>query len=89
MKFLVLLLVIIAVAWWLQRDKPRADRPGSPPPSPGPGQGQGSEPGAGHTPAVMVACAHCGLHLPRTEALPGPDGQVFCSDLHRAAGARP
>jgi uncharacterized protein len=32
----------------------------------------------------MIACAHCGVHLPRDEALPGRGG-VFCGDAHRAA----
>jgi uncharacterized protein len=31
----------------------------------------------------MLACAQCGLHLPRGEALPGRGG-VFCSEAHRA-----
>ncbi len=32
----------------------------------------------------MVACAHCGVHLPRDEALPGRGG-VFCGEPHRTA----
>lgn len=32
----------------------------------------------------MVTCAHCGLHLPVDEALPGQGG-VFCGAAHRAA----
>jgi uncharacterized protein len=32
----------------------------------------------------MIACAHCGVHLPRDEALPGRGG-VFCGDAHRTA----
>jgi uncharacterized protein len=32
----------------------------------------------------MLACAHCGVHLPRDEALPGRGG-VFCGEAHRAA----
>jgi uncharacterized protein len=35
-------------------------------------------------PQEMIACAHCGVHLPRDEALPGRGG-VFCGDAHRAA----
>ncbi len=40
---------------------------------------------------IMVSCAHCGLHLPQTEALPGPDGtreQWFCSSEHRKLGVK-
>ncbi len=32
---------------------------------------------------MMLACAQCGLHLPRSEVLPGKDG-VYCSEAHRA-----
>ena len=35
-------------------------------------------------PQDMLKCAHCGLHLPRDEALPGRGG-VFCSAEHRQA----
>jgi uncharacterized protein len=38
-------------------------------------------------PATFVACAHCGVHLPSGDAVQG-DGQHFCSDAHRIAGAR-
>lgn len=32
----------------------------------------------------MLACAVCGVHIPRDEALPGRGG-VFCGEAHRAA----
>jgi uncharacterized protein len=32
----------------------------------------------------MVACAHCGLHLPQEEAVNGTKG-LYCSTEHRAA----
>jgi len=32
----------------------------------------------------IVGCAHCGLHLPRSEALQGRKG-LFCCEAHRAA----
>lgn len=34
------------------------------------------------TPVAMVACAHCGTHLPATEALSN-DGHFFCNAEHR------
>jgi len=37
-------------------------------------------------PQAMLRCAHCGLHLPAVDALPGPDGQVYCCTAHRQAG---
>ena len=41
-------------------------------------------PAAPASPQAMLRCAHCGLHLPRDEALPGRGG-VFCDAAHRAA----
>ncbi len=35
----------------------------------------------------MVACAHCGVHLPRSEAL-AAGGRSYCSAAHRDAGPR-
>lgn len=34
-------------------------------------------------PESMVRCAHCGLHLPRSEALTLPDGRAYCCAAHR------
>lgn len=31
----------------------------------------------------MVQCAHCGIHLPASEAVTAPSGNVFCSEEHR------
>lgn len=35
-------------------------------------------------PQDVVSCVHCGLHLPKSEALPGQGG-LFCSAAHRTA----
>ena len=35
----------------------------------------------------MVACAHCGVYLPATDALEA-DGHPYCSPAHRTAGPR-
>lgn len=70
MKYLVLILVVVAVLWLLRANRrpppPKPEKPKLPPVE------------------DMVACAECGLHLPRGEALPGRGG-FFCSDGHRAA----
>jgi uncharacterized protein len=39
-------------------------------------------------PQPMVRCAVCSVHLPRTEALPGPDGALYCCTEHRQRGGR-
>jgi uncharacterized protein len=39
-------------------------------------------------PDWMVACAHCGLHVPRAEALVDEAGFAYCSEAHRQLGVR-
>ena len=70
MKFLVLIAVVVGVLWLM-----RSLRKPNLPPTPKPPQTHNEE---------MVACARCGVHLPRSEALPGRGG-VFCGEAHRAA----
>jgi uncharacterized protein len=36
----------------------------------------------------MTRCAHCGIHLPRSEALL-VKGQTWCCEAHAELGARP
>ena len=67
---ILLFLVVVFVLLWLLRGATSRRRGGAPPPAQAPQQ--------------MIACAHCGVHLPRDEALPGRGG-VFCGDAHRAA----
>jgi len=38
-------------------------------------------------PQDMVECAHCGLHLPRSEAIEAA-GRSYCSAEHRALAQR-
>lgn len=72
MKYLLLLIVLALVFFLLgvKRARPPVPPPARPP----------SPPVAQN----MVSCAHCGLHLPRDESLPGRGG-VFCSVAHRQA----
>jgi len=51
-----------------------------------PGQGA-SQPPAGEI-EQMVACAHCGVHVPESEGVKS-GGHFFCSEDHRRLGARP
>ncbi|MEP7101102.1 MAG: PP0621 family protein [Burkholderiales bacterium] len=74
MKFLLLLIAVFVLLWMLRGSWRRARRPpNEKPPAPSP-----------ETPQPILACAQCGLHLPRDEALPGRGG-VFCTAAHRAA----
>ena len=70
MKYLLLLAVVIGAVWWL-RQSGRVRAPTS----------TARETGAG-TPQDMVACTHCQVHIPRSDAIAGASGQYCCAD-HR------
>ena len=61
MKFF-LLLALVFVAVWLFRGSRRRDLPGAPPS----GKAEAKTSPTGES---IVACVHCGLHLPRSEAV--------------------
>ena len=77
MKFVLLVLAVLVLLWMLRSSLRRMRPPRTPPPRPTPPGG----------PQTMLACAHCGVHLPSDQALPGRGG-VFCDDAHRAAFER-
>jgi len=80
MKYLLVLAVVLAVIWFV-----RNNRSG--------GNGAGSDGAAGGKPKPlappqdMVRCPVCAVHLPRSDALPGPDGRLYCCADHRARSA--
>jgi uncharacterized protein len=75
MKLALLIVAILALVW-LIRSAARSRKVRPPP-----GQTQAE---AAQRTQPMLACAVCGVHMPRDEALPGRGG-VFCSEAHRAA----
>jgi uncharacterized protein len=79
---LVLAVLALALAWWtIGRRGGRGGRHDAP----------GSPSAAGRQraePATMLACAHCGVHLPQPEALIDAGGRPYCSEAHRLAGPR-
>ncbi|NML15178.1 PP0621 family protein [Azohydromonas caseinilytica] len=77
MKYLLLIAVVVLVLWAMRR----ASLPPPPPPPPRRPEPPQLEP--------MVRCSHCGVHLPRSEALMNPDGHAYCCAAHRSAGPRP
>lgn len=81
MKYLVLALILaVVVGWFFGRGR----RQGPPPPG-----RQATPPAAGKTEPKrieMLACAHCGVHLPRSEAAFDAVGRPFCTPEHRVAG---
>ena len=72
MKLLVFVIAVV-VLLWLLRGALRVRRD-SPPRRPAPPKG--AQP--------MLACAWCGVHMPRDDMLPGRGG-MFCGEAHRAA----
>ena len=76
MKYLVLfgVLLVVYLIWRGGRGAQReSERTGAPP-----AQAQ--------LPQDMVSCPVCSVHLPRADALPGPDGRLYCCQDHRAQG---
>jgi uncharacterized protein len=74
MKYLVLLAVLV-LAWVLFFKGRRR-----PPPA--------GRTGSAAKPAAMLACAHCGLHVPKAEAVLDAAGRAYCGEAHRLAGPR-
>jgi uncharacterized protein len=78
MKILILLAAVVAVGWLLFG---RRNRVGD----------EGAQPRRGAAPAKpqsMLACAHCGVHVPQGDVVADADGRAYCSEAHRLAGPR-
>lgn len=79
MKYVLVLGVVLFGIWLWRHNRATAARERSdtqrntPQPNPRP-----------RPPTDMVACNHCGLHLPLTDAVPGAQGH-YCTDAHRRA----
>jgi uncharacterized protein len=87
-RILFLALIVVVVLWWLFGRK-RNDREDLPPSrSKGQADAKPAKPKQVAAPAEIVACAHCGVHLPVDETVPDDDGRVFCGEPHRLAGPR-
>ena len=76
LKFLILVGAVIAIVWLLKRAFAGDRRGGRPSDAPT------------QTPqGDLVACAHCGVNLPKSEARAGA-GSLYCSDEHLQLGPR-
>ena len=71
-RLILLGLAVLAVVWLVRRAL-RERRGGAPP--------------AAGVPGELVACAHCGVHLPRAEARSAAGG-AYCSEEHARLGPR-
>jgi uncharacterized protein len=70
MKIVLFVIAVLVLLWLLRGGTSRRQPP--------------QRPAAPPAAQPMLACAQCGVHLPRDEALPGRGG-VFCGEAHRAA----
>jgi uncharacterized protein len=84
MKYL-LVLAVLWVAIWLWRKNRREEMRDAQHEKAARAQRQPAAPAA---PKAMLRCAHCGLHLPASDALGGPGDAVYCSAAHREAAER-
>ena len=67
MKYLLLLLIVLAGIWWIrQQRKPNQSKPDK----------------TSTTTQTMLPCAHCATHVPEHDAIQGKQG-VYCSEAHR------
>ena len=82
MKFL-LLIAVIGIALWLFKTRSRSSGASGSPAAPA--KPEAKKPG---TPTAMLACAHCGVHLPQTDTVADAAGRPFCTEAHRLAGPR-
>ena len=88
MKYVIWLVIALAVIVWFQRTKKNIiNKSRSAANDPAGGAGRGARPsslsGASAPVEEMVACAHCGLHFPASEAVTDYAGTVFCGEEHR------
>ncbi len=80
MKYL-LVLIVVGVALWLINARRRM-------PPPGGGGGRTRGPAPPPRPQAMLACVHCGVHVPQGDVVADAAGRPYCSEAHRLAGPR-
>ena len=86
MSRVVIIVAAVLVFFWLLRRALSSRKPDDRP------QARGEAP-KGEAPSPdLVSCAHCGVHLPKNEAVAAgegaPPGRFFCGDEHRRLGPR-
>lgn len=78
MRNLLIFILILVGVWWVRRalTRPR-DGDGAP----------GARRRSLNEPERMVACAHCGVHVPESEVVREGEA-VYCCEEHRRLGVR-
>lgn len=85
MKYLIWLVIAVAVVVWFQRAKKSMTAGAASAPD---REGAGRNPFARRRTEnkqqaeAMVQCAHCGIHFPASESVSSAAGAVFCSEEH-------
>ncbi|MBB5392643.1 MULTISPECIES: PP0621 family protein [unclassified Herbaspirillum] len=89
MKYLIWLVVLLAVVVWFQRAK-KSMLAGSDAAGKAAGESEAPHPkarrfrrGADSGAETMVQCAHCGIHFPVSEAVTHASGAHYCCEEHR------
>lgn len=72
MKLLLWLALAVAAALWFSHSRKSISRTGA-------ARGAGADTRI----EAMLQCAHCGVHIPASEAVGDPAGAVFCCEEHR------
>lgn len=70
MKYLLILAVVLLLVWLWRSGRGDKD------------EDRQDAPASEDQPQEMVQCAHCGVHLPRNDAVPGRLA-LYCSPEHR------
>ncbi len=84
-----ILLVILIILAWIGARSLLQKRLGAPEDGSGSGRGRSGsqrQERDGERVEDMVRCAHCGVFLPRSEALADRRGNRYCSEAHRQRG---
>jgi uncharacterized protein len=84
-RVVIIVAAVLVFFWLLRRALASRKQDGQPPAQKRPQNESGSTPD-------LVSCAHCGVHLPKGEAVEAGEGRdagrFFCSDEHRRLGSR-
>jgi uncharacterized protein len=76
MKYLVVIAIVFLVLWLWRGSRREEEQEGL--------QANAPRPAPRIEQQEMIRCPVCNVHFPRSDALPGPDGQLYCCAEHRA-----